>query len=174
MEKKFLRKQIALVKKSYSKSQLIELSTPIINKIQNNQKFLSSRYVLLYHSLPDEVYTHDLINKCLSSKTVLLPIVNKDILQIREYRSINDTEIGSYGIVEPQGKEFTDYSLIDLAIVPGVAFDKNHNRLGRGKGFYDNFLSIVNCYKIGICLPFKILDSLPTDNHDIKMDEIIY
>lgn len=174
MEKKFLRKQIALVKKSYSKSQLIELSSPIINKILNNPKFLSAKYILLYHSLSDEVYTHDLVNKCLSNKTVLLPIVNNDTLQIREYKSINDTVIGSYGIVEPLGKEFTDYSLIDLVIVPGVAFDKNRNRLGRGKGFYDKFLSTVSCYKIGICFPFQILDSIPTDCHDIKMDEIIY
>ena len=66
-----------------------------------------------------------------------------------------------------------EYQVIDLAVVPRVAFDKEGCRLGRGKGYYDRLLPLINCYKIGICFPFQLYDSIPTEKFDIKMDEVI-
>ena len=61
-----------------------------------------------------------------------------------------------------------------LAIIPGMAFDGNHNRLGRGKGYYDRFLQkISQVYKIGICFPFQLVGEIPTEETDIKMDAMI-
>ena len=61
-------------------------------------------------------------------------------------------------------------------IVPGVAFDRKGNRLGRGKGYYDRLLSRMahtDVYKLGICFPYQLVESVPTDAHDIAMDEIL-
>ena len=58
--------------------------------------------------------------------------------------------------------------------MPGVAFDHDGNRMGRGKGYYDRFLPLIpSTYKIGICFPFQMITSIPAEEHDIRMDEII-
>lgn len=91
-------------------------------------------------------------------------------------RYTHDTNVGhgSFGIMEPQADAFTDYEQIDLILVPGMAFDRHGHRLGRGKGYYDRFLSQAkDCYKIGVCFPFQLVDEVPTDEHDVRMDEII-
>ena len=83
-------------------------------------------------------------------------------------------QTGSFGIQEPTGELFTDYDTIDVAIIPGMAFDAEGHRLGRGKGYYDRFLSRVpHLYKIGLCFSWQLVDHVPYDEHDIKMDEVI-
>ena len=72
-----------------------------------------------------------------------------------------------------QAKIVKPESEIDLIIVPGVAFDRQHNRLGRGKGFYDRLLSTLDVPKIGICYDFQLKDQIPAEPFDRKMDLII-
>lgn len=66
-------------------------------------------------------------------KQILLPVVTGDDLELRVYTGPGDLATGAYGIEEPTGALFTDYDAIDFIVVPGVAFDRNGNRLGRGK-----------------------------------------
>jgi 5-formyltetrahydrofolate cyclo-ligase len=78
--------------------------------------------------------------------------------------------------MEPTGELFPveSYHEIDLAVIPGVAFDRLGARLGRGKGYYDRLLSqMPNAYKIGICFPFQLLERLPSEPHDVLMNEVI-
>ena len=62
---------------------------------------------------------------------------------------------------------------IDIVIVPGVAFDKKYNRMGYGKGYYDRFLKDMTALKIGVCHSFQLVDEIPSEPHDIKMDMIV-
>ena len=112
----------------------------------------------------------------LSVRTFLLPVVISDTeMELRLYRNPNSFETSSYGILEPIGEAFTDFSSIEFALIPGMAFDKERNRLGRGKGYYDRFLPLLtNAYKVGICFPFQFLPHIPTEETDIKVDECIY
>ena len=72
------------------------------------------------------------------------------------------------------GEQFTDYDKIDLALVPGMAFDAAGHRLGRGKGYYDRFLGEhPHIYKIGVCFPFQRVAEVPSEAHDVVMDEVI-
>jgi 5-formyltetrahydrofolate cyclo-ligase len=77
--------------------------------------------------------------------------------------------------LEPIGEPFTDYASIDVAIIPGMAFDNKGHRLGRGKGYYDRFLSQLTSKtkKIGLCFPWQLVDVVPTDKNDISMDCVI-
>ena len=108
-------------------------------------------------------------------KTVLLPRVISDTdMELRRYTGRQDLQPGAYGILEPVGELFTDYEKIDVAIVPGMAFDAEGHRLGRGKGYYDRFLSRVPyIYKIGLCFAWQMVEQIPCDEHDILMDEVI-
>ena len=80
-------------------------------------------------------------------------------------------EKSSIGVLEPIGDIFT--GIIDLIIVPGLVFDKKLNRLGFGMGYYDKYLNSHNIYKIGLCFNEQIVDFVPVESHDIKMNMII-
>lgn len=149
-------------------------SAEILAALEAHPAFRAAYTVLLYHSLPDEVDTHSFIKKWSGKKQILLPVVTGDELKLRIYTGPEDLATGSYGIEEPTGDLFTDYTSIDFIAVPGVAFDRNGNRLGRGKGYYDRLLPrIPSAYKVGICFPFQIVEEVPAEPFDIRMDEII-
>lgn len=174
MDKKQLRKQIRERKKEFSLSEKIELSKPVFEKIEKEELFKEAKVVLLYYSMDDEVYTHDFVEKHYKTKTILLPCVDGDDLILRQYLGIESMKAGEqFGILEPVGKEFNDLEKIDLMIIPGVAFDKEKNRLGRGRGFYDRLLKTVNATKIGVCFDFQIVEQVPTEDFDVKMDVVI-
>ncbi|WP_294616767.1 5-formyltetrahydrofolate cyclo-ligase [uncultured Bacteroides sp.] len=149
-------------------------SAEILAALEAHPAFRAANIILLYHSLPDEVDTHGFIRKWSMEKRILLPVVAGDDLELRAYTGPADLAIGAYGIEEPTGALFTDYAAIDLVVVPGVAFDRNGNRLGRGKGYYDRLLPrIPAAYKAGICFPFQVVEEVPAEPFDIRMDEVI-
>lgn len=124
--------------------------------------------------MKDEVQTHSFIEKWRKQKKVILPVVVGDILELRVYTGATDLRIGPFGIAEPTGELFTDYASIDIAIIPGVAFDIAGHRLGHGKGYYDKLLpQLTKALKAGLCFPFQVVDKVPTEPFDIPMDIII-
>lgn len=153
---------------------LKQQSVDILAALEAHPAFRAANTVLLYHSLKDEVDTHEFIRKWSNRKRILLPVVVGDELELRLYTGVQDMAIGAYGIEEPTGEVFTDYAEIDFIAVPGVAFDRNGNRLGRGKGYYDRLLPhIPSAFKAGICFPFQLVEEVPAEPFDIRMDTII-
>lgn len=171
--KKELRTFIRQQKATYSPEQLKMMSANVINALCSHHLYKTSKTILLYHSLPDEVNTHQLIADACKEKTVLLPTVVGDELELHIYTPSSATHTGSFSIVESEGPLLTDYKSIDLAIIPGMAFDKEGNRLGRGKGYYDRLLPHLNCPSIGICFPFQLLAHVPSEEFDRKVNEVI-
>lgn len=173
-KKKNLRKQIRLKKKEYSLQQKITLSEPIFEKLENMQEFYLGKTILLYWSMDDEVYTQDFINKWYKQKTILLPCVEGDNLLLRRFEGMQSMIIGpDFGILEPKGEVFTALDTIDLMIIPGVAFDTFCNRMGRGRGFYDRLLKTTSCKKFAVAFDFQIVDDVPVQSFDVKMDKVI-
>lgn len=151
-------------------------SAAVLSRLANHPCFKAAQTIMLFSSLPDEVDTHAFIRQWAKTKRILLPVVKGDDIMLRLFTSEEDMQKGAFGINEPTGLTFDKLDEIDLIIVPGMAFDKEGHRLGRGKGFYDRFLSqpdIKSAYKIGICLPHQLLETIPTEAHDITMDEVI-
>lgn len=149
-------------------------SAEALAALEAHPAFGAARTVLLYHSLPDEVDTHAFVEKWSGAKRVLLPVVVGNDLELRCYTGLHDLAVGAFGISEPTGELFTDYGSIDLVVVPGVAFDRLGNRLGRGRGYYDRLLPrIPHARKVGICFPFQIVDRVPAEAFDIRMDEVV-
>lgn len=172
MEKKQLRANIKLLKKQYTKDQLLHQSQLILNKLEQHPDFIHAHRVMLYSSLPDEVQTQAFIEKWRHQKSIILPtVVGDDIVPVA---LTEDTlfALGDFNIMEPQNKPYLgDF---DLIIVPGVAFDRQGNRIGRGKGYYDRFLCQHRAVKkIGMCFDFQLVDEVPTEPTDIVMDEVI-
>ena len=142
-------------------------------KIESMPSFQRSGTVLLYWSLPDEVPTHEFITRWAGRKRIALPVVVGDDMILREYSSDKMVE-GYGGILEPGSQSVQiSPSEIDFAIIPGVAFDRQGNRMGRGKGFYDRFLPLLNCETVGVARAYQMVDSVPTDPWDQKLDAVV-
>lgn len=174
--KQALRSQIRAAKKLFTAEQLSNLSMILCNRILCTDRYQSSKIILLYSPLSDEVDINMLIaNAFDNKKTVLLPKVAGEYLTLHIYEGAHSLERGAFGILEPMGEVFSDYAKVDLAIVPGMAFDAACRRLGRGKGYYDRLLPLLaDAYKIGVCFPFQLLPEIPCDAHDVRMDEVVW
>ena len=172
IEKEVLRKYIKKIKTDISTSNKIEQSTKAFKRLELSEEFQHAKIVFIYWSLPDELSTHEFIERWCNKKTFLLLAIEGDSINLLKFTSDKKLKKGLLGIMEPDTESIYTGS-IDLAIIPGIAFDYDKNRLGRGKGFYDKFLINKAIYKIGICYDFQLQKSIPVSRNDIKMDKII-
>ena len=173
MLKSELRRQIREIKRQFTPQQLEELSLPVVERLK--PLVADAQVVLAYYSLPDEVDSHRLLDELVSAgKTVLLPIiVGEGRLELRCYTGPHNLAEVPFHIMEPVGQSFTDFADIDVALIPGVAFDAKGHRLGRGKGFYDRFLPLLTCPTIGVCFDFQRVETVPSDEHDFIIDIVV-
>jgi len=180
--KKVLRKKMKIRIRSQKVSERRQRSKAIHKKLFINECFLRSKCVMLYVSKgTGEVETGPIIKKALKmGKKVVLPVtlVRDRGIKPVYLRDINSLEKGPYGIYEPRGslnKKPAALKDIDLVIVPGVAFDKKNNRVGRGKGYYDNFLKRFpkDRPNIGLGFRFQLLNKVPATKKDIPLASVI-
>lgn len=165
---------MASLKKSFSKTTLQETSAKIMQRLEETDLFRQASCIALYHAIPGEVQTAEFIEKWYEEKKLLLPVIEGNDLRLLLYTGKDAVKAGVFGILEPtEESQSVAEEEIDLIIVPGVAFDRQHNRLGRGKGYYDRLLSTLKAPKIGICYDFQLLDTIPVESFDKKMDIIV-
>lgn len=141
-------------------------------------EYKDAQTVLCYMSLDDEICTDGIVQNSLSlGKKVAVPFCkdgngNMDFYYIK---SFDDLKIQSFGVREPiveKCAKVTDFSNC-IIILPGLCFDKNGNRLGYGKGYYDRFLQIHPLISVGLCYNNLIVPKVPTDEYDKKADIIV-
>lgn len=175
-KKKEIRRTVRELKSAIIPQSGNPLSLSIQERLLQLEEVSAAKTILLYYSLPDEVGTTYLLEKLSSrlggEKRVILPVVDGDDLILKEYRP--ESISGGYcNIMEPEGDECVAAGEIDLAIIPGVAFDRGCNRLGRGKGFYDRLLPQLNCRTIGLAFGFQMVDEIPCEPFDRPLDMVI-
>ena len=134
--------------------------------------------VLLYAPLPDELDVLPLLrNALLSGKQLALPRfdpIQKSYLACQVLNLDDDLRVGHYGIREPGiNCRVIPLNRLDFVLVPGVAFAMDGRRLGRGKGIYDRLLTSVRGSKCGAGFDEQIVDGLPEEPHDIRLDCIL-
>lgn len=174
MDKKELRKLIREKKKAMTPEAMAQESHMVFDTIEALQAFKNAQNILLYYSLPDELPTHEVVERWSHMKNVYLPRVNGEELDILKYDANSLKESDDYKIEEPEGAELIDPSTIDLVIVPAVGLDKHCHRMGRGKGFYDRLLpKCKNAYLIGVALNCQLLDEIPVEEFDINMCGVV-
>ena len=173
MHKEDLRRQIRQIKRQFTLKQLEELSLPIVTRLR--QQLSGSQTIVAYYPLPDEVDIRPLLDEWIAEgKSVILPkVTGDDTMELRRYTSHDDLQEGAFHILEPVGELFTDFASIDVVLVPGVAFDAEGHRLGRGRGYYDRFLRTLTVQTIGVCFDFQKVDEVPFDKYDIPVDKVI-
>lgn len=175
-----LRKKILNRLKNQKEDERHRRSLIIRRKLLASPEFRGAEVLMFYVSKDGEVETRPLIEAALvRGKVVLVPVINvrKKKMMVSEITDPNkDLVKGPYGIYQPKAhmKVYHPRS-IDLAIVPGIAFDRNGNRLGRGMGYYDKFLVGLRkgIPRIGLAFKFQVVKRLPTLSHDQPVTKLL-
>ncbi|MGN0796181.1 MAG: 5-formyltetrahydrofolate cyclo-ligase [Christensenellales bacterium] len=147
-------------------------SKAIFDEVLSLDAYKTSKSVFCFMSDFNEPYTIDFIKKAIKQgKTVYVPKIDGDDMQAIEIDIDTEFWYNKFGILEPKtgniGKRF------DFTVVPLVAFDSEMNRLGRGKGYYDRFLSKNKTYKCGVAFDCQLVDKIETESTDVKLDVVI-
>lgn len=182
-DKTILRKQM-LSKLDKQKEEIrLKKSNSILRKFFALPRVKKAKHIMFFVSMADEVNTFGMIEKSINEgKQVSIPTVEKKGRQASnhmrscEFIGIRDhLVVGPLGVLHPKKRKYCDPGKIDVVVIPALAFDRQGNRLGRGAGYYDRFLSGIpgNIYKIGLAFSFQVLEQLPSQPHDIKVDKII-
>jgi 5-formyltetrahydrofolate cyclo-ligase len=150
----------------------------IWDKLLRTKAFKQAKGVLFYVAFDGEVDTREMIEQARRlGKIIAAPVCRKDAtMQPCLLGDRAKMVKGLYGVLEPAIKRFVSLEDLDLVIVPGVAFDKQGNRLGRGKGYYDRFLSKISdtTSSIGLAFDFQVLPDIPLVSTDEAVDSVIY
>jgi 5-formyltetrahydrofolate cyclo-ligase len=138
-----------------------------INKLINDLKVTK---IGLYYPLKYEINLLEIINLQPNLEFFLPKIIANEIRYYR-YKLGDELVLNNYNIYQPTGNDYTHPQLI---IIPGLAFSKDMYRLGWGKGFFDHYISThQNLLTIGVCLKEQLLNDLPINLHDRKVNFII-
>lgn len=172
MNKQVLRNRYKEIRKSIKNKELLD--NIIFNKIIDLKEYKESKMILIYVSLKDEVHTFKLIEHSLKiGKKVAVPKCEGDNIVFYNINELSDLQEGSFKILEPITIEAINDFRDSICIIPGIVFDKENNRIGYGRGFYDRFLEGYNGTKIGLAYTECICDRIDSEINDIKMDIVI-
>lgn len=180
-EKKLLRRRLFERLQSLSENQRLEESRRIEERLFSLEEFKTAISIALFVSWDDEVNTEGMLDRCIHmGKVVGVPYVEKnkeDLLFFRITDRKAQLKIGTFGIYQPipGDAEPIGYDEFDVVVVPGLAFDRAGNRLGRGKGYYDRFLKKLkkDVLTIGVCFDCQLVESLPVLPHDVPIKLLI-
>ena len=179
MDKNMVRKEVLHTRNNMS-NELRKLKDKLIYDLFiNSDLYKKAKDIFIYVSFGSEVSTHEIINKALrDKKNIYVPKtdINKKEMIAVKIHSFTELNVDNYGILEPisvdKEKIASDF---DIIVMPGVAFDKEGNRIGYGGGYYDKYLekNIFKAKKIALAYEEQILEKIETDYHDIEVDFII-
>ncbi|MBC8499559.1 MAG: 5-formyltetrahydrofolate cyclo-ligase [Candidatus Atribacteria bacterium] len=181
MNKEEIRRKIIKKRLSLSSEYIKNISEQVCINLAETVEYIDSQNIMFYVATRSEVQTEEMIKISVNvGKNIFVPIILTECINLAPstiYDFDNELEKGEKGILEPK-KEY--YRLfppedIDLIIVPGVAFDLSGNRIGRGFGYYDNFLRKISTSTKIIALAFEmqIVEKIPNDKNDIPVHKII-
>lgn len=179
--KKALRERVQHLVAELSSAERLERSARAQARLIETPEFKKARTVMVYHSDPSEVSSHDIVLACLAEgKRVSMPRTTRGTrtMQIREILDVRrDLETSRFGTFkEPLGILPTiAHEQIDLIVVPGRVFDEKGQRLGRGAGYYDRFFAKDGVRAVAAALAFdcQIVEEVPIEPHDHPMDLIV-
>ncbi len=158
----------------FLKGKITEISTLILKNILNNEYFKAAKNVLFFCPKGSEINLLGLIDK-VYDKNFFLPVCCGENLEICPFKKGDKLVLNKYKIYEPETKPVQNLEILDTVITPALCADKNFNRLGYGKGYYDRFFTNKNlsAKKIIVIPEEFLLDCIPQDRFDISCDLII-
>jgi len=168
--KNYLREKYKKLRDNLSKEFIIKNSLKLCLKLYKYLKPFKFKKIMLYYPLKKEINVKPLFYY-FKNKIILFPKVEGLLIYPYKVKSLKHFKKGKFKIFEPP-KNFVKMLTPDIVIVPGIVFDKEGYRLGFGKGYYDRFLKSF-MFKIGVTLDEFLVNKLPREKFDKKVDFII-
>jgi 5-formyltetrahydrofolate cyclo-ligase len=180
-KKQEIRNNIATILENLSDKEIANKFKQIEDNLFEFANFLEAKIVLLYVNNKTEVKSVNIIKRCFDiNKIVILPAfdIKKHKMKLMKVDDPdNDLKTGPRGILEPDINhcKIVPVDCIDLAIIPGVAFDEKGGRIGTGEGYYDRFIPKLSATtrKVALALECQIIQQVPVESHDKHVDIII-
>jgi len=181
MNKEEIRRKILNKRLSLSSKDIRDKSRQVFLNLAETVEYINSQNIMFYVATRSEVQTEEMIKMSIKmGKNVFVPIILPECINLAPSKIFDfdiELEKGKKGILEPKKEYYRLFPSenIDLIIVPGVAFDLRGNRIGRGFGYYDNFLRKVRSSVKIVALAFEmqIVKKIPNDKNDIQVNKII-
>lgn len=149
-----------------------EMSAKLCDRIRSKEAFQQAKVVMMFYPIQNEPDLRPLMDEFLNEKVILLPIAHRKTIEMRQYKGRENLHRGHFGIPEPTGEAYTGEP--DLIIIPGIAFDEQANRLGRGGGYYDRFLKHFHkAKKYAVAYDFQIVKKVPMASFDVQIDGVL-
>jgi 5-formyltetrahydrofolate cyclo-ligase len=179
--KSALRSSLKSILSIHSDEANIDASRDLSDQLHTSALYLSTTTILAYAALPEEISLDPFILTALDDgKQICIPQIDWETKSMHPAQINNldtDLETGRYSVRAPRdGCPLVDPNDIDMILIPGLAFDRNFNRLGRGAGFYDRMIESLPSPRptlIGVCFACQIVETVPTEPHDYPMDRVI-
>jgi 5-formyltetrahydrofolate cyclo-ligase len=177
-EKAALRSSIKLALAAMRPEERHEASISACQRLMGLDEFRRAGAVMLYMPMTTEVDLSSIALRCIQSgKTVCVPkVVGTDLRPVEITRfDVADMDVDHHGVRTPRDGQPVPVNLLDLVVVPGLAFDSGGRRLGRGGGIYDRFLVRLrrSTITIGIAYDTQIVETVPAAPHDINVHLVV-
>lgn len=170
MKNSDIRKELKLKRNALTKEEVFSFSDKVLTNLLTID-FTGFKNFFIYKSFNNEVDTAKIIKHFLSeNKVVSHPVIIGDNMLAGIPKS-DSVYLSKFKTEEPS--DYTEMKGVDVCLLPLLACDKNKNRLGYGKGYYDKFLSVHPCLKIGLAYDFQVVDSIESKPWDVPLDLII-
>ena len=177
IKKDEIRKQILEKRSSLSHEEVDKKSELIIKNLTPYLK--NAQNIMIFTDMKNEVRITKLIELYPEKNFFISKIVNSKNreMKINKYNE-NELVLHKFGYYESSSDDFYDEKILDIVVVPALAFDSSKNRIGFGGGYYDTFLNKVrgknkNTLFIGVCYDFQMIEEVPIEGHDITLDLVI-
>ena len=179
--KQKIRKDIKDKLNKQNNLQRLRKSRLIKKRLFSLAEFKKAKFVMFYVATDKEVQTRFMMTEARKiGKKIAVPAIlrgEKRIIASLVEDFEKELTPGPYGILQPQRKYIREmpHKSIDLVVVPGLAFDRQGRRLGRGGGYYDKFLAGLpsDIPRIGLAFDFQLLTGLPVLSHDVSVTKVI-
>lgn len=178
IRKEFIRRRAGIDKEEHKRR-----SSCAMRQIIDSEEYARCTRLLAYMPVRNEISTADLVSDVLNSGRMLyLPRVARERRELEIVRVSDistDLAKGTFGILEPVGAlgaaTQAEIEQIEIAVIPGVAFDREGYRLGYGAGYFDGFLSKLSadCLTVGVCFSEQLVERLPRDPWDVPVKRVV-
>ncbi len=174
-----IREDTIELRNSLTIEELEEYSFEISKKVIESKVYKEAKSIFIYISFGSEVETRNIIEDAfITGKRVYVPKTNKKLKEMIavEINNFNNMTVDKWGILEPATVDNNNIGkTFDLIIVPGVAFDRNGNRIGYGGGYYDKYINNLRDKHKLLALAYnvQIVNNIESEIHDIIIDYIV-
>jgi len=171
-KKKNLRKALKYQRSQIPIQEIKKRSLSLNKTILQANEFMGADVIFCYISFDNEINTYDILNYCLNKKRLCVPVIEDRVMKLSLIYNLNDLVKNKYGIYEPRKIIEKKAYDIDLAIVPGLAFNPFGYRIGYGGGYYDKFLSKFEGLSIAMVLKEFLITSIIPEKHDYPVNKL--